>query len=86
MRRSAMGLFCAISMLAAGSAAAADSPQDLRNAPTKNWPMVAGDWGNGRYSQLAELNSANVKTLGGAWSQIYSTAKFPVEPRSSSTA
>jgi len=66
-----MGLFCAISMLAAGSAAAADSPQDLRNAPTKNWPMVAGDWGNGRYSQLARINSANVKTLGGAWSHIF---------------
>ena len=32
---------------------------DGRNAPTKDWPMVAGDWGNGRYSQLTQVNAAN---------------------------
>ncbi len=71
MRRNAMGLFCAVSMLAAGFATAAESPQDLRKAPTKSWPMVAGDWGNGRYSQLTQINAANIKSLGGAWNHIF---------------
>ena len=34
---------------------------------TKNWPMVEGDLGNSRYSTLAQVNSTNVKELGGVW-------------------
>jgi len=33
----------------------------------KEWGAPGGDWASTRYSTLAELDTANVKTLGGAW-------------------
>ncbi|HEX4507396.1 MAG TPA: PQQ-binding-like beta-propeller repeat protein [Alphaproteobacteria bacterium] len=71
MRRNASSLLCAVALIAAVTAQAAPTV-DGRQAPTKDWPMVAGDWGNGRYSQLAEINAANVKQLGGAWMHSFS--------------
>jgi quinohemoprotein ethanol dehydrogenase len=41
--------------------------QDYRKPPTVDWPLVGGDWGNTRYSTLARITPANVKTLKGAW-------------------
>ena len=41
--------------------------QDYRKAPSADWPLVGGDWGNTRYSTLARINPSNVKTLKGAW-------------------
>jgi alcohol dehydrogenase (cytochrome c) len=48
-------------------AAAAQNTPDLRKAPSSDWPLVGGDWGNTRYSTLAGINISNVKTLKGAW-------------------
>jgi alcohol dehydrogenase (cytochrome c) len=33
----------------------------------KEWGAPGGDWASTRYSTLAELDTANVRTLGGAW-------------------
>jgi quinohemoprotein ethanol dehydrogenase len=43
------------------------SNDDWRNAPGKEWPLYGGDWGNTRYSTLAEINTTNIKKLGSAW-------------------
>src|ERR1700735_3269176 len=74
MHRRATGLFCAMDTLTAG-AAIADPAGDWRRAPTGDWPMVAGDWGSGRYSELARINTGNVETLGGAWSHMFGEEK-----------
>ena len=39
----------------------------ISQAPQHDWPLVGGDWGNTRYSTLAQINPSNVKTLKGAW-------------------
>ncbi|PWT82861.1 MAG: hypothetical protein C5B57_07950 [Blastocatellia bacterium] len=36
------------------------------------WPVVGGDWGNTRYSMLAQITPQSVTRLGGAWT----SAKF----------
>ncbi|MDB5396610.1 MAG: quinonprotein alcohol dehydrogenase [Rhodospirillales bacterium] len=33
----------------------------------KDWPAVGGDWANSHYSTLYQIDTANVKQLGGAW-------------------
>jgi len=40
---------------------------DLRKPAGAEWPLVGGDWGNTRYTTLAQINPSNVKTLKGAW-------------------
>lgn len=47
--------------------AASAQKADGRKPPSKNWPMVEGNWGNQRYSMLDKITTANVKELGGAW-------------------
>ncbi|MDB5393361.1 MAG: quinonprotein alcohol dehydrogenase [Rhodospirillales bacterium] len=46
---------------------AADGGPDLKQPAGKEWPAVAGSWDNSRYSTLKQIDTANVKTLGGAW-------------------
>jgi len=69
MRGHSFRLGCATAALTLGFAISGNAgpAQDGRKSPTANWPMVAGDWGNGRYSGLGQITAANVKTLGGAW-------------------
>lgn len=43
------------------------SPEDGRVAPSREWPLVGGDWTNQRYSTLGQINTQNVKNLGAAW-------------------
>jgi quinohemoprotein ethanol dehydrogenase len=74
MGRHATGLFCALVALSAGLAKA-EPAGDWRKAPTKDWPMVAGDWGNGRYSELSQINTGNIKNLGGAWNHLFGEEK-----------
>jgi quinohemoprotein ethanol dehydrogenase len=45
----------------------AQTVPDLRKPPGAEWPAVGGDWGNTRYSTLAQINTSNVKTMKGAW-------------------
>jgi alcohol dehydrogenase (cytochrome c) len=45
----------------------AQSAPDFRRPPGADWPMVGGDWGNTRFSTLAKITPANVKTMKGAW-------------------
>ena len=33
----------------------------------KEWAAPGGDWGSTRYSTLAQINTRNIKQLGGAW-------------------
>src|SRR5689334_14639784 len=40
---------------------------DLRKPSGKEWLTIGGDWGNTRYSTLAQINRGNVKNLKGAW-------------------
>ena len=55
---------CAIAVPSAGLAQRAP---DLRKPSAKEWLTIGGDWGNTRYSTLAQINRNNVKTLKGAW-------------------
>src|ERR1700704_4186146 len=40
---------------------------DLRKPAAKEWLTIGGDWGNTRYSTLAQINRNNIKMLKGAW-------------------
>ena len=40
---------------------------DWRRPAGAEWPIYGGDWGNTRYSTLAEIERRNVRELGGAW-------------------
>ena len=40
---------------------------DYTQPPRADWPLVGGDWGNTRYSTLAQIKPTNVKTMKGAW-------------------
>src|SRR2546428_3717499 len=42
-------------------------PDWTRN-PTRDFPLVGGDYYHQRYSALDQINTSNVKNLGGAWS------------------
>ena len=55
---------CAIAVPSAGLAQRAP---DLRKPAGKEWLTIGGDWGNSRYSTLAQINRNNVKNLKGAW-------------------
>src|SRR5450755_3534178 len=47
--------------------ASAQTTPDYRKPPATDWPLVGGDWGNTRYSPLAQINTSNVRTMKGAW-------------------
>ncbi len=51
----------AMPVLAAGGA------DDLRQPAGKDWPAVGGNWDNSRFSTLKQINTTNIKQLGGAW-------------------
>jgi len=40
---------------------------DGRHPPGKDWTLFGGSWTNARYSTLNQINTQNVKSLGGAW-------------------
>ena len=43
-------------------------PAAAQKAPAgKEWPTATGDWSNSRFSTLKQINTTNVKQLGGAW-------------------
>jgi quinohemoprotein ethanol dehydrogenase len=43
------------------------APADWRHSAVKDWPQVGRDSSNARYSPLDQINTKNVKQLGGAW-------------------
>ena len=44
---------------------------------TRDWPTVGGAWGNMHYTPLAQITTANVKDLGGAWkAEPFANAAF----------
>lgn len=49
------------------AACSPQTPEDWREPAGRDWPMIAGDWGNTRYSALDDVNLDTVSTLGGAW-------------------
>ena len=46
---------------------AAGGGPDLKQPAGKDWPAVAGGWDNSRFSTLKQIDTTNVKSLGGAW-------------------
>jgi alcohol dehydrogenase (cytochrome c) len=58
------------------------SQEDGRVLPSRDWPLVGGDWASARYSTLDQINTTNVKTLGAAWTKRFgaggSTRATPV--------
>src|SRR5215472_15100348 len=42
-------------------------PQTSQNHEPTGWPVVGADLGNTRYSPLAQVSTANVNRLSGAW-------------------
>ena len=43
-----------------------EAGDDGRSVPAKDWPLVGGDWTSARYSTLSQINTQNIKSLGGA--------------------
>jgi quinohemoprotein ethanol dehydrogenase len=57
-------------LFAASAVVAAQIPSgdpELRQAASKEWLHVGGDWSNSRYSTLTQITRENVTTLKGAW-------------------
>jgi glucose dehydrogenase len=53
----------AVAAIVAASAAG----RDWIAPPTKDFPLTGGDYWHRRYSALDQINTSNVKKLGGAW-------------------
>src|SRR5262245_23905104 len=51
----------------APAAVGAQTAPDLRGSSTNEWLTVGGNWGQTRYSSLAQITTDNVKSLKGAW-------------------
>src|SRR5262245_230001 len=41
--------------------------EDGRQPPGSDWTLFGGSWTNARYSTLSQINTRNVKALGGVW-------------------
>lgn len=65
--RSKALLFVALGTALAGPAAARDELQQMQKDPNQ-WVMPLGNYASTRYSELAQINSSNVKDLRVAWS------------------
>src|SRR5262245_9218872 len=65
MRRACLAVL--VSAIVIPSTALAQQTPDLRKPAGKQWLTNGGDWGNTRYSTLAQINRNNVKMLKGAW-------------------
>src|SRR5262245_58153786 len=65
-------LLAILALLAAAVFAQSPAPAvkdaDWRQPPTRDFPLVGGNWANQRYSALDQIDASNVKRLGGAWS------------------
>jgi glucose dehydrogenase/plastocyanin len=59
----------AVIVVAASAAVRVQQPgTDWRAPASQEWQLFGGDWGNTRYSTLAQIDVSNVKELAGAWS------------------
>ncbi len=73
-------LMTSAALLALGLSFSANAANDLTKPAGKDWPAVAGDWNNSRYSTLNKINADNVKKLGGAWMKTFEGAYSRVTP------
>ena len=64
LRRIILLISCVILLVPLTVSAQATS--DLQRPSSKEWLTVGGDWGQTRYSTLAQINTDNVKNLKGA--------------------
>jgi len=49
---------------------------DWSKPADQQWPAFGGDWGNTRYSDLSQINAANIRQLNGAWvAELDSTSR-----------
>src|SRR6516164_2750860 len=48
--------------------------EDGRAVPARDWPLVGGDWTSARYSSLKQIDTGNVRNLGGAWMKRFNAA------------
>jgi quinohemoprotein ethanol dehydrogenase len=49
------------------AASVSGESNDYQSFPGKDWPLHDGHWGNSRYSSLKEINTRDIKAVGGAW-------------------
>jgi quinohemoprotein ethanol dehydrogenase len=59
--RNASKVSCAVLFASSALAATPDRPA------AQDWPAIGGDWANSHYSSLHQIDTTNVKQLGGAW-------------------
>jgi alcohol dehydrogenase (cytochrome c) len=57
-----------VSVLVLSMAAALWSAEKAEKYSGAEWSAPGGDWAATRYSTLGQINTSNIKTLGGAWS------------------
>ena len=62
-------LLAVVLLLTVSTRRGREQPEDGRALPGKDWPLVGGDWTSARYSTLDQINTTNVKTLGGCLEQ-----------------
>ena len=43
------------------------APESGRGSPTRDWPLVGGNWSGTRHSTLTDIATGTVDRLGGAW-------------------
>jgi alcohol dehydrogenase (cytochrome c) len=67
-RHRALSSAVGVSVLVLSMAAALWSAEKTGKYSGAEWSAPGGDWGATRYSTLAQINTSNIKTLGGAWS------------------
>ena len=70
-RRSGWLLAILTAILMTSLVVAVQIVEDGRRPPGKDWTLFGGSWTNARYSTLNQINTQNVKGLGGAWTMKF---------------
>jgi glucose dehydrogenase len=70
-RRKVTGSLIAVALCVVAGALTHSAVPEAPNwklPPTRDFPLAGGSYSNQRYSALNQINSSNIKKLGGVWS------------------